>query len=272
MEGEGVLDVLVPVGPIVVAIEFLVFMGEVKGLEVGVEFAILLEEEVICAAVKAEGGAEVWGAVFGEGEGVVGAVLPVGAEDGLEFGELGGEIFGAGLGFVEGSEEGTGVGGGAAEEVGEFEGEFDGAVAAHGEAADDAAFPARNGGKNSVDEGEDVFDDVVFVGEAGGRRGVGVPAAGGAGHDDDHGEGGGVAFDGGAAGPDGVVVAEAVEEVEDGEGAGAGVGEDGGEGGGGFEGGGEVGELSEGHSQFRRVVKTTENTEGTEDDDGVIFF
>ena len=79
-----------------------------------------------------------WGAVLGGGRGVVGAALPVGAEDGLVFGELGGEVFGAGFGFVEWGEEWGGVSGGAAEEVGEFEGEFDGAVAAHGEAADDS--------------------------------------------------------------------------------------------------------------------------------------
>ena len=44
-----------------------------------------------------------------------------------------------------------------------------------------------------------------------------------------------------------MVVAEAVEQIEDRERAGASVGEDGSEGGGGFEGGGEVGELSECH-------------------------
>lgn len=163
----------------------MVFVGEVEGVEVGVEFAVLVEEEVGEAAVDAEGGAEVEGAFFGEGGGVVGAALPIGAEDGLVLGELGGEFFRAEFGFVERGHEGAGVGGGAAEEVGEFEGEFDGAVAAHGEAADDAAFAAGDGGEEAVDEGEDVLGEVVFVGEAGGRGGVGVPAAGGAGHDDD---------------------------------------------------------------------------------------
>ena len=47
VEGESVLDVGVPVGPVVVAFEFVVFVGEVEGGEVGVEFAVLFEEEVV---------------------------------------------------------------------------------------------------------------------------------------------------------------------------------------------------------------------------------
>ncbi len=202
-----------------VAVEFLIFVGVREFIEGGVEFAVLVEEEVVGAAVEAEGGAEMERAFFGERAGIVGAAAQSWSEEGFEFGLLGVVFLGARFGFVERGHEGAGVGSGGAEGVGEFECEFEGAVAAHGESADDAAFAPGDGGEEAVDEGEDVLGDVVFVGSAGGGFGVGVPAAGGRGHDDDEGDVGGVAFEGGAAEPGGVVVGEAVEEVEDGKGA-----------------------------------------------------
>ena len=104
-ELEGVFDVEVPVGPVVLAGVFEIFVGEVELVEVGVEFAVLFDEEVVGAAVDVEGGAEILGAGFGEVRGVVGTVVPVGAEDGLVFRELFVELLGAGFGFVEGGEE-----------------------------------------------------------------------------------------------------------------------------------------------------------------------
>jgi len=227
-----------------------------------VEVAVLIEEEVFGAAVEADCGAESWGAFFGEGGGVVVAAFPVFTEDGFEFGFEAPGIFLALGPAVERGHDGARVAGDAGEEVWILEAELDGAVTAHGEAADGAAFARGDGGEGAIDEGEDVFDDVVFVEAevAAGRMGggVGVPEAAGFGHGDDQGDGRGfgagsgaadVAFEGGAAGPGGAIAGEAVEEVEDGEGRGAVFREEENHAGGEVEGVGFEGDFEEGHGE-----------------------
>ena len=60
---------------------FLVFVREMHFLQEGMELAILLDEVIGLAAIESQGGAEIFGAFFCEGEGVVGAAAPVFAED-----------------------------------------------------------------------------------------------------------------------------------------------------------------------------------------------
>ena len=47
MERDGLLDVVVPVGPVVAAGELLVLVGDLHLFEVGVEGPVLVEEEVL---------------------------------------------------------------------------------------------------------------------------------------------------------------------------------------------------------------------------------
>jgi hypothetical protein len=63
-KGDCLLDMLVPVFPVVIAKEFFVFVGDAKSGEVSVELAIVFEQEIFGSAVDAERGQSV-GAVLG---------------------------------------------------------------------------------------------------------------------------------------------------------------------------------------------------------------
>ena len=93
-------------------------------------------------------------------------------------------------------------------------GEAQGAVAAHGEAADGAAVAVRAGVECLFDEIRQLLGDMFAPMRALGV--VGVEAAAAVGHDDDERQPRDIAFDACAAHPDGVVVGEAMEEIEDG--------------------------------------------------------
>ena len=199
--GEGD-EVVAPDGPGVGAWGDGVFVGDAFFFEQGVEGVVGGEEEVVLAAADPE---EFEVSVDGGGVG------PGFADEGL-----------AGDGGAEGADLGK--------LVAEGEGDGEGVAAAHAEAGEGAG---SGGGVDVIgllDEGDDVAGEFltkgggigvgVAVGPAGaGGEGVGV------GHDDEHGLG----FFGGdeaiedpvglaVDGPGLVVVAEAVAEVEDGEG------------------------------------------------------
>ena len=223
MELDGFLDVGVPEVPGVVAGEFVVLVCDAVVVEELDVLSGLREEPVLGAVGELERGEEsLLLALFGEGEEVEGAAGGIGAAHGVEFGL---SSRGAGdVAFVAvGEASGEAVDGAVASGV--AHGEPEGAVAAHGESADGAS-----GGVGSGVEG--VFDEVgEFLSDVGSPGGavevVGIEATSAVGHDDDEGEVTDIPFDAGVPHPDGVVVGESVEEVEDGEGALSRLGDDG---------------------------------------------
>src|SRR5688572_7034530 len=137
MKGEGVLDVGVPIVPVVSAGELLVLVGDVELGQFIMELAVIVEELILQAAIDAEVGELVFRVdAFYEGQDVV-----IGAGGGVaenafkfRFAERA-----AGAGVVAGAmQDRAGVAGGAGEGLRVGEGKPQGAVAAHGQAADAA--------------------------------------------------------------------------------------------------------------------------------------
>ena len=86
MERDGFLNVLVPVGPVMAAGELLVFVRDVQRLQVAMERPVLLQQEVVGAAVDQERGDAAVVDPFDDGERVLGSSLGRLAEDPLELG------------------------------------------------------------------------------------------------------------------------------------------------------------------------------------------
>lgn len=256
---------VIPEAPFVLAGGVAVFEGEAAAAGVFAEAEVFGIEVIFSAAELEERGCG-FAEGFGEGEEVVrGAAGAGGAEDEAEgFLTEGVVEVGEGVIVAGGDVEGAGEAGGGLEGFGLAECPFEGAVAAHGESGDGVVAAGGGEGEEGAHEGGEFLMEEVPVGGAVGH--VGVEAAVDVGHDDGDAGGVGIAFDAGAAGPDRVVVGEAVEEPEAGpEGAGVcgaagadlalagGLGDDDGGGGVEAEGFGEEVAVEEGHRDQVRL-------------------
>jgi len=106
---------------------------------------------------------------------------------------------------------------GGAEQVRVLEGQLDRPVAAHGQPGDHAALARRDGLEGAVHEADDVPDDVGLEGGFGPVFRIGIEAALAVGHDDDQRQAAHIPLDARPPGPGGVVVGQAVQQVENGE-------------------------------------------------------
>src|SRR4051812_42443627 len=86
---DRLLDVLVPIGPLVATAELFIFVGDVQGLQVLVERPVLVEQEIAGPAVDPQGRDPAVIDGLREAERVVGASLVFFAEDALELGAEG---------------------------------------------------------------------------------------------------------------------------------------------------------------------------------------
>ena len=86
MKRDGLLDVLVPVCPVVDADELLVFVRDVHRFEMLVERAVLVEQEVVLAAVDPQRGDAAVVDLLDDGEGVFRTAPWAFAEDPFELG------------------------------------------------------------------------------------------------------------------------------------------------------------------------------------------
>ena len=159
-KGDGLLDMLVPVFPVVISGEFFVFVRDAKSGEVPVELPIVFEQEVFGSAVDAERRKS------------VGAILRIAFQIGSKLNEVVSAAFiyvskyayefsfplasVAWSGEIPSHSDRSGVGHGGFEQVGAFEGESQCSVSTHGKPC---------GGKLSVDMIRMAEQRGQFVGE-----------------------------------------------------------------------------------------------------------
>lgn len=187
----------------------LVVVWNVHRFQVGVEGPVLVDQEVLGPAVDSHRRDPAVVDLLDDGERIFRAAGRLLAEDPDD---LRGEFFRL---LRVGAEKGQGAGVGvdASEHLVMLEPELDRAVAPHREPADRPAEALGSDREGPLDQFDDVLDQIVFVGVSLG--GVGIPPPATVRHDDHQGEALDIAFDTRPSHPDGVVVGEPVEEVED---------------------------------------------------------
>ena len=209
VEAQCALNMFVPIGPIVGAGEFGVFVRNAEILQMRVKIAVGFDEEVAGAAIYAQ--SRLFGAIggrrelFGERVTIVGAAAALRADNARKF-----ALFVAPLAVRE--TVGARMSIGRNEKFGIFERQFNRAIAAHRKPADAAPAPLGNRVEMAVNEGNQILRDGAFISEAFVR--VGVESAPAVGHHDHHRQHLNVAPNAAFALPHGEIVGQTVQKIE----------------------------------------------------------
>src|SRR5579883_1991048 len=159
-EGDRLLDVLVPIVPRMRAGILLVFVGNAEVVEVRVQLAVPLDEEILDPAVYSDRRQRRQPWLLHQSEDIVGPVDRICPHYQPK---LLIEVILAAHGEVAEGQR-AGMAHGRAEELGELDCQLQRPIAAHGKAADHASLALWDGGKGVVDKADQVFDDRCLVG------------------------------------------------------------------------------------------------------------